>query len=213
MRGINVSFSNRALYTLIAAAVIIIVGIGVYAYGTSNPAVFGHSADEIEEIDPTVPDSVKDGVDWSEITGIPAGFADGIDDAGGDNLGNHIATQDIDLNGNSIKGAAWVGHKWVPDGTVISCDLFGGESSDGVTGYARVNNGKIETKMAPNSVVWCRNPDVTVWQNKAFLFCDDIRHRCGGNGTITLSEGVLKFSLECSKGEWPKTSFCIAEWP
>ncbi len=86
----NISFSNRALYTLIAAVIIIIAGIGVYAYNSAynNPAVFGHSANEIEEADPTVPDSVKDGVDWSEITGIPAGFADGIDDAGGSGGGS-----------------------------------------------------------------------------------------------------------------------------
>jgi hypothetical protein len=31
------------------------------------------------EIDPTVNPSVKDGVDWTELTGIPAGLADGID--------------------------------------------------------------------------------------------------------------------------------------
>ena len=35
------------------------------------------------ETDPTVAASVKDGVDWSEITGIPSGFADGIDNTGG----------------------------------------------------------------------------------------------------------------------------------
>ncbi|GEM_PF-2149583 len=81
----KISFSNRALYTLIAAVLIIIAGMGVYAYNSAynNPGVFGHSANEIEEADPTVPDSVKDGVDWSEITGIPAGFADGVDDVGG----------------------------------------------------------------------------------------------------------------------------------
>ncbi|MFC1512767.1 hypothetical protein ACFL4S_01835, partial [bacterium] len=32
------------------------------------------------EIDPTVLASVKDGVDWTEVTSIPSGFADGIDD-------------------------------------------------------------------------------------------------------------------------------------
>ena len=35
------------------------------------------------ESDPTVPASVKDGVDWTEVTGIPAGFADGVDDDSG----------------------------------------------------------------------------------------------------------------------------------
>lgn len=36
------------------------------------------------ESDPTVLASVKDGVSWSEIASIPAGFADGIDDGGTD---------------------------------------------------------------------------------------------------------------------------------
>ena len=33
-----------------------------------------------DEIDPTVLASVKDGVDWTEVTGIPAGFGDNTDD-------------------------------------------------------------------------------------------------------------------------------------
>ena len=35
------------------------------------------------ETDPTVPASIKDGISWSEIASIPAGFADGVDDIGG----------------------------------------------------------------------------------------------------------------------------------
>jgi hypothetical protein len=35
-----------------------------------------------DEADPTVVSSVKDGVDWSELSGVPAGFADGVDDTG-----------------------------------------------------------------------------------------------------------------------------------
>lgn len=38
------------------------------------------------ETDPTVNASVKDGVDWTEITGIPDGFADGIDDTGSSDI-------------------------------------------------------------------------------------------------------------------------------
>jgi hypothetical protein len=43
----------------------------------------GNNFDEFDltiEFDPTVIDSVKDGVDWTEVTNIPAGFADGTDD-------------------------------------------------------------------------------------------------------------------------------------
>ncbi len=35
------------------------------------------------ETDPTVVESVKDGVSWPEISSIPPGFADGVDDVGG----------------------------------------------------------------------------------------------------------------------------------
>lgn len=35
------------------------------------------------ETDPTVNASVKDGVDWTELSGVPFGFADGIDNTGG----------------------------------------------------------------------------------------------------------------------------------
>lgn len=34
------------------------------------------------ETDPTVPASVKDGIAWSEISGIPGGFSDGLDNTG-----------------------------------------------------------------------------------------------------------------------------------
>ncbi|MEO9485405.1 MAG: hypothetical protein ABJG47_18240, partial [Ekhidna sp.] len=34
----------------------------------------------VTETDPTVPANIKDGIDWSELTGIPAGFADDTDD-------------------------------------------------------------------------------------------------------------------------------------
>ena len=42
--------SNRAVYTLIVFGIIILFGIGVYAYnsGYNDPAIMGHSGDEIE---------------------------------------------------------------------------------------------------------------------------------------------------------------------
>jgi hypothetical protein len=48
MSLINIKFSNKVFYTLIAMIVVVLIGIGVIAYGTSDPAVFGHSAGEIE---------------------------------------------------------------------------------------------------------------------------------------------------------------------
>ena len=49
-RGLKINFSkvsNRTLYSLISIFLILTVAVGVYAYGTSNPSNFGHSAGEI----------------------------------------------------------------------------------------------------------------------------------------------------------------------
>jgi hypothetical protein len=46
-REVFKNISNKLAYTLIAICVIILLGIGVYAYGTSNPANFGHTTGEI----------------------------------------------------------------------------------------------------------------------------------------------------------------------
>jgi hypothetical protein len=50
---------------------------------TVSTGISGNNFDEFDltiEFDPTVIDSVKDGVDWTEVTNIPPGFADGTDD-------------------------------------------------------------------------------------------------------------------------------------
>ena len=46
MKGFKLS--NRLNYTILAIVLIISLGAFVYAYGTNNPPVFGHSAGEIE---------------------------------------------------------------------------------------------------------------------------------------------------------------------
>jgi len=47
-RNIQINISNRVLYTLITLGIIAILGVGVYAYGTSVPATFGHSYNELQ---------------------------------------------------------------------------------------------------------------------------------------------------------------------
>ena len=54
--------SNRVLYTLITLGILSLFAVGVYAYNTGSPTTSGHT--------------------WNEIAGIPAGFADGVDDMG-----------------------------------------------------------------------------------------------------------------------------------
>ncbi|MCD6389654.1 MAG: hypothetical protein J7L69_09585, partial [Desulfobulbaceae bacterium] len=54
------------------------------------------------EEDPTVPDTIKDGISWNEVQGIPAGFADGVDNnSGGDITG---VTAGMGLNGGGVAG-------------------------------------------------------------------------------------------------------------
>ena len=45
---IEVNLQKKYFFAILSAAVILAAVFGVYAYGTSNPAVFGHSAGEIE---------------------------------------------------------------------------------------------------------------------------------------------------------------------
>jgi len=49
-RGLNIqiNFTNRAIYTLIAFTIFILAGVAVFAFGTSNPSNFGHSAKELD---------------------------------------------------------------------------------------------------------------------------------------------------------------------
>ncbi|MGD9276078.1 MAG: hypothetical protein PVJ67_02810 [Candidatus Pacearchaeota archaeon] len=48
MKGITINMTNRVYITLVSLALVLILGLGVYAYGTSDPAVFGHSSGELE---------------------------------------------------------------------------------------------------------------------------------------------------------------------
>jgi len=47
-RVIKINLSNKLFYSLIAVFAVLILGIGVYAYGTSNPSVMGHSMNEVQ---------------------------------------------------------------------------------------------------------------------------------------------------------------------
>ena len=63
--------------------VVVLLGIGVLvvnAYTTDGSGVastMGHSADEIDGLGTL---AMQDSVSWSDVSGIPAGFADGVDD-------------------------------------------------------------------------------------------------------------------------------------
>ena len=76
------------------------------------------SAAAYMEIDPTVNPSVKDGVDWTELTGIPAGLADGID--------NGLASEsDPTVPANLKDGVAWNEVANIPAGFADGVDNVG----------------------------------------------------------------------------------------
>jgi len=55
----------------------------------------------ISEEDPTVLASVKDGVDWAELSGVPAGFTDGIDNEGA--TLDDLTTHELDSSAHHMK--------------------------------------------------------------------------------------------------------------
>lgn len=63
------NISNKLSYTLLSILVILLFGAGVYAYGTSSPATFGHS---IGELSPPSPCSNGQYLQWSQNN--PTGY-------------------------------------------------------------------------------------------------------------------------------------------
>ena len=44
----NITLNNRTIYTFITFAVFLLIAVGVFAFGTSTPSTFGHSAKELD---------------------------------------------------------------------------------------------------------------------------------------------------------------------
>lgn len=48
MKTFKINLSNKTFYTIISVIAILMLSVGVYAYGTSTPSAMGHSPGEIE---------------------------------------------------------------------------------------------------------------------------------------------------------------------
>ncbi len=46
--SIQINLTNRGVYTLLLLMIVAFAGVGVYAFGTQNPASFGHSSKELD---------------------------------------------------------------------------------------------------------------------------------------------------------------------
>lgn len=66
------------------------------------------------ELDPTVPAAIKDGISWGEITGVPGGFTDGVDNVGIASETDPIASAKI----GALNASQWCSS----DGTRINCN-------------------------------------------------------------------------------------------
>jgi len=71
MVSINLKLSNRAIYSIIAFGIMILLGIGVYAV-----AGVSHDASELNGLGAL---ATKNSISFNELTYIPVGFADGED--------------------------------------------------------------------------------------------------------------------------------------
>jgi hypothetical protein len=83
------------------------------------------------ETDPTVLPSVKDGVTWAELSSIPAGFADNIDnDSGGDITGVTVGTG---LNGGGSSGTVNLS---IENPLSLTNSLYGSATISGYNTYS-----------------------------------------------------------------------------
>jgi len=81
--NIQINFTNRAIYTLITFSIFLLIGISVFAFGTSTPSTFGHSAAELD---------LSAGVQGDAV------FLGNLDVAGGIKVGT-VATCDENTEG------------------------------------------------------------------------------------------------------------------
>jgi hypothetical protein len=88
----------------------------------------------VSETDPTVPASLKDGVSWKEILGIPPGFADGVDD------GITVET-DPTVPASLKDGVSWSEILNIPPGFADGVDNDSGGDIKGVTAGTGLSGG------------------------------------------------------------------------
>jgi|WetSurMetagenome_2_1015567.scaffolds.fasta_scaffold580921_2 hypothetical protein len=114
----KVHSSNRIIYFFVTLGILIAVAVGVYAYGTSNPAAFGHSGSEI----------AVDNAFCTRITGHNCGEADycaGGNCRGAITVNGPITVTNINTFAGSKSGLTWHGtpnSNWCKWSNEVSAD-------------------------------------------------------------------------------------------
>ena len=205
MKKVNIQFkfSNRFLYTFIAIVIIILAGVMVFAY-TGN---VGHTSSQIDESDPTVTSSVKDGVSWSELSGIPSGFADGTDNTGmasetdtlqsvtnrGRTTTQNIRSPKLEDNDNTgyyadPNGNSWLYRIYSYD---IRSDIFYDRQNTGyyvdpasTSKFNTINLGGVSRSSWPSGVSWS---SIT---GKPSGFADNVDNEGSGGGSLSFGSST-----------------------
>ena len=89
-KNINLNFTNRFTYIFISFIIILLIGISVFAFGTSDPPTFGHSAGELD---------LSEGVEGDAV------FLGNLDVAGRVKMGTSVicdANEEGSLRYNSV---------------------------------------------------------------------------------------------------------------
>ncbi len=166
----NITMTNKWLYTLIAIVVLAIAGIGVYAYnsGYNNPAVMGHSADELAPpADCVSGDFLQwSGSQWACATvNISAGTTFDLVN------GQHSSSQCTGLGGTVVD-----------DGTgKLMCRFFMASCPSGWVQYNYWSTTKA------NSCSYCSSCSTSshTWSNRDLEICFYGSGECGGGGAST----------------------------
>jgi hypothetical protein len=131
---VDVKFSLGKRDFVWMGLIVILLGIGFgYAFGGSNPAVMGHSAEEVE-------------ISWGDISGIPVGLNDGDDNTNAVTLCPNNEFLDGD-------GECWTVDEIRGTGGIIACTWDGWRGAAGNGGgceddlYAYCSSSGVVTDM------------------------------------------------------------------
>ncbi len=95
IKNLQINLSNKTFYTLVLISSLILFGVAVYALTPGTAPNPGHLISEVAPPNPCGSGQFLkfDGVNWvcADVSGV-------------DNLGNHIATQNIHLNNHWLSG-------------------------------------------------------------------------------------------------------------
>lgn len=76
MKKVEINISNRSIYTLVAILMVVALGAGIYAYGTSNPSKIGHTATEIDGLNDLIDSRIA--ASSSSGDSCPEGYFDWV---------------------------------------------------------------------------------------------------------------------------------------